>query len=98
MIIYFKILYIPINTVTFQKSVEQEVSVATLIDYYDPDFTMGGHNYPGMHDLYGNVFASDSEEEIKKASGKGCYATFCNENGNKKDFFEIWSTIKQCRK
>ena len=58
---------------------------------------MGGHNYPGMHGSYGNVFASDSEEEIKKASGKGCYATFCNENGNKKDFSEIWSTIKQWR-
>ena len=79
---------------TFPISVEQGISVATLIDYYDLDLTMGSFNYPGMHGSYGNTFASEEEEEINNPSEKGCCATVCNKNGNKKVCSEIWSTQK----
>ena len=69
-----------------RKPVEQGVAVATLVGFYDPELTMRTYIYPAMHGSYGNVFASNSEEDINNLSENGCYASVTNANGDEKKF------------
>ena len=69
-----------------RKPVKQGVAVATIVGFYDPELTMRTYIYPAMHGSYGNVFASNSEDEINNLSEKGCYAAFTNANGDEQKF------------
>ena len=69
-----------------RKPVEQGVAVATLVGFYDPELTMRTYIYPAMHGSYGNVFASNTDEEINDLSENACYASVRNEDGDKKNF------------
>ena len=69
-----------------RKPVEQGVAVATLVGFYDPELTMRTYIYPAMHGSYGNVFASNSDDEIANLSETGCYASVANANGDEKKF------------
>jgi len=69
-----------------RKPVEQGVAVATLVGFYDPELTMRTYIYPAMHGSYGNVFASNSDDEIANLSETGCYASVSNAKGDEKKF------------
>ena len=72
-----------------RKPVEQGVAVATLVGFYDPELTMRTYIYPAMHGSYGNVFASNTEEDINNLPENGCYASVTNASGEEKNFI-LW--------
>jgi len=79
-----------------RKPVEQGVAVATLVGFYDPELTMRTYIYPAMHGSYGNVFASNTEEDIYNLSDNGCYASVANEKGGEKKF--VLKDVRQAGK
>ena len=79
-----------------RKPVEQGVAVATLVGFYDPELTMRTYIYPAMHGSYGNVFTSNSKEEINNLSEKGCYVNVMNEYGDEKNF--VLKDVRQAGK
>jgi len=46
----------------------QRVPVATVVGYYDPLDRLESYIYPALHGSYGNTFAEDSEDAIRKTS------------------------------
>jgi len=79
-----------------RKPVEQGVAVAILVGFYDPELTMRTFIYPAMHGSYGNVFASNTEEEINDLSENGCYASVTNAKGDEKKF--VLKDVRQAGK
>ena len=52
--------------------------------------------YPAMHGSYGNVFASNTEEDINNLPENGCYASVTNASGEEKNF--ILKDVRQAGK